>query len=149
MRDYAASARSASEIECPTCGTVVVNGDFCSCGEYVRWELTLASDDDAPAPPAPAAPEYRSPAPPVRQATLLTLRDPAREDDPGASVAISVMPGTDVTLVAKILMERGPERVTPACPVAEACGGCVLMALPYAEQLRHKGLLVAESSEAV
>jgi 23S rRNA (uracil1939-C5)-methyltransferase len=43
------------------------------------------------------------------------------------------------------LMERGPERVTPACPVAEACGGCVLMALPYAEQLRHKGLLVAEA----
>lgn len=80
----------------------MVNGDFCSCGEYVRWELTLASGDDAPAPPAPAAPEYRAPEPPVRQATLLTLRDPERDDDPGASVAVTVMPGTDVTLVAKI-----------------------------------------------
>src|SRR5689334_14525434 len=102
MHEPATSPVSASEIECPTCGTVVVNGDFCSCGEYVRWELTLASDDDAPAPPAPAAPEYRAPEPPVRRATLLTLRDPERDDDPGASVAVTVMPGMDVTLVAKI-----------------------------------------------
>ena len=43
------------------------------------------------------------------------------------------------------LVERGPERVTPVCPVAEACGGCALMALPYEAQLRHKGLLVAEA----
>jgi 23S rRNA (uracil1939-C5)-methyltransferase len=43
------------------------------------------------------------------------------------------------------LMERGAERVTPACPVAEACGGCVFMALPYAAQLRHKALMVAEA----
>ena len=43
------------------------------------------------------------------------------------------------------LVERGPERVTPACPVAEACGGCVFMALPYEAQLRHKGLMVAEA----
>jgi len=43
------------------------------------------------------------------------------------------------------LVERGAERVTPACPVAEACGGCVFIGLPYAAQLRHKGLIVAEA----
>jgi hypothetical protein len=82
----------------------VVNSDFCACGEYMAWELTLAAEDDAPAPAAPAPPpEYRAPAPPAaRPATLLTLRDPAREDDPGASVAVGVMPGLDVTLVVKI-----------------------------------------------
>ncbi|HWP08273.1 MAG TPA: hypothetical protein VNN72_21175 [Polyangiaceae bacterium] len=43
------------------------------------------------------------------------------------------------------LVERGAERVTPACPVAEACGGCAFIGLPYAAQLRHKGLIVAEA----
>jgi len=43
------------------------------------------------------------------------------------------------------LVEPSAERVTPACPVAEACGGCALIGLPYAAQLRNKGLLVAEA----
>ncbi len=99
MRDSATSPPTTSEVECPTCGTVVVNGDFCSCGEYLKWEATLASEDA----PAPAAPEYRPPEPPAtRTATLLTLRDPAREDDPGALVSVTVMPGNDVTLVLRI-----------------------------------------------
>src|SRR4051794_21676849 len=101
MRDSPASPLTSREVECPKCGTVAVNRDFCSCGEYLVWELTFASDD-APAPAAPAAPEYRPPAPPApRPATLLTLRDPARDDDPGASVSVGVVPGIDVTLVLK------------------------------------------------
>jgi 23S rRNA (uracil1939-C5)-methyltransferase len=43
------------------------------------------------------------------------------------------------------LVTPSAERVTPPCSIAEACGGCVLMGLPYAEQLRQKGLLVAEA----
>jgi len=104
MRDLTATPLPTGEVECPNCGTVAVNRDFCACGEYLKWEATLASEADAPAPAPPAAalPEYRPPAPPTRTATLLTLRDPEREDDPGASVAIRVTPGMDVTLVAKI-----------------------------------------------
>lgn len=43
------------------------------------------------------------------------------------------------------LREPGPERVTPACPVAQACGGCDWMALSHAAQLRNKAALVAEA----
>jgi 23S rRNA (uracil1939-C5)-methyltransferase len=43
------------------------------------------------------------------------------------------------------LVEAGAERVTPPCPVAEDCGGCALMALPYPVQLREKAAMVAEA----
>ena len=72
----AASTPVASTLECPSCGTVAVNQDFCACGEYLEWELTLAP---APRTPAPAA-AYQPPAPAdLRDSTLLTLRDPARD----------------------------------------------------------------------
>jgi 23S rRNA (uracil1939-C5)-methyltransferase len=40
-----------------------------------------------------------------------------------------------------------PERVTPPCPVADACGGCNWMALPYQAQLKYKASLVVEALE--
>jgi 23S rRNA (uracil1939-C5)-methyltransferase len=40
-----------------------------------------------------------------------------------------------------------PERVTPACPVADACGGCDWMGLPYEAQLKYKASVVAEALE--
>jgi 23S rRNA (uracil1939-C5)-methyltransferase len=41
----------------------------------------------------------------------------------------------------------GPERVVPPCPIAEACGGCNWMALPYDAQRRYKAALVVEALE--
>lgn len=43
------------------------------------------------------------------------------------------------------LIEASPDRIPAPCPVADACGGCALMALPYALQLRQKAELVAEA----
>jgi 23S rRNA (uracil1939-C5)-methyltransferase len=40
-----------------------------------------------------------------------------------------------------------PERVTPACPVQAACGGCNWMALPYSAQRKYKAGLVSEALE--
>jgi beta-lactam-binding protein with PASTA domain len=93
---------AAGEIECPRCGTVALNSDFCACGEYLAWELKLAAPEaeDAPAPEPPA---YRPPEPPApRASTLVTLRDPAREDAPDADVSVSVVPGAEVTVLATI-----------------------------------------------
>ena len=99
------------EHECPKCGTVAVNRDFCSCGEYLGWNHTRDAPvsetfrETEPAEPA-AAPEpsgYRPPAPPPpRAATLLTLRDPARTDDPGTAVSVAVVPGEDVIVLATV-----------------------------------------------
>ncbi|RKQ91207.1 PASTA domain-containing protein [Solirubrobacter pauli] len=93
---------AARELECPKCGTVALNRDFCACGEYLGWELVLATDEDAPAPAA-QPPGYRPPEPAeARPATLLTLRDPARVDDPSAAVAVSVVPGIEVAVLATL-----------------------------------------------
>src|SRR5689334_619453 len=102
MNDSKTSARPASELECPKCGTVAVNQDFCACGEYLMWELTLAMEEDTAAP-APAPPSYRRAEPAeARPATLLTLRDPARADDPSAAVAVAVVPGVEVGVLATL-----------------------------------------------
>ena len=76
---------SSTQAECPKCGTAVVNRDFCSCGEYVAWELKLASEATPAAAPAAYLP-LEPAAPPA--STLLTLRDPARDDEPGAAVSV-------------------------------------------------------------
>ena len=38
-----------------------------------------------------------------------------------------------------------PDRVTPACPVSDSCGGCTLQSLDYAAQLRFKKKLVEDN----
>ena len=88
---------AVTELECPKCATVAINRDFCSCGEYLGWELTTVDAGQGPA-------EYRAPTPPApRASTLLTLRDPAREaDDAGADVAVTVAPGEAVTVLATV-----------------------------------------------
>jgi hypothetical protein len=88
-----------SELECPKCGTVAVNRDFCSCGEYLAWDPTtrttaaLASEPPTLRPPAAAD---------AHDPTVLTLRDPARLDEPGAAVSVSVVPGAKVEVLATV-----------------------------------------------
>jgi 23S rRNA (uracil1939-C5)-methyltransferase len=43
------------------------------------------------------------------------------------------------------VLEPGPQRIAPACPVAGDCGGCQLQHLPYTEQLRVKEELFRET----
>ena len=43
------------------------------------------------------------------------------------------------------VIEPGPGRVEPPCPLYHACGGCVLQHLSYAEQLRWKHRFVADA----
>jgi len=43
------------------------------------------------------------------------------------------------------LVRKGPERVAPACPVAESCGGCDWMHLRHSAQLTHKASILAEA----
>src|SRR6476620_12728205 len=88
MRDAEMTPLMGSELECPGCGTVAVNQDFCACGEYLAWELTNRPTATLASEPA----AYRPPAPPeARDSTLLTLRDPAGLDEAGAEVALSVV----------------------------------------------------------
>src|SRR4051794_10857469 len=92
---------AGNELECPRCGTVAVNSDFCACGEDLAWELGVAARGEAER--VPGAPAYRPRAPPpARAAAALTLRDPAREDAPDADVSVSVVPGAEVTVLATI-----------------------------------------------
>jgi hypothetical protein len=91
------SPPAGTERECPRCGTVAVNQDFCPCGEYLGWEVSLT-----PAPAAEPASSRPAEPPEPRPATLLTLRDPARQDDPGAAVSVSVVPGSEVMALASV-----------------------------------------------
>jgi len=96
------------ELECPSCGTVAINRDFCSCGEYLAWDVEQDLNTLPAAPPAPQPATYRpAPVPEGIESTLLTLRDPARHYDPSAAVSVSVLPGTDVTLLATV-RNQGP-----------------------------------------
>ncbi len=45
--------------------------------------------------------------------------------------------------------QPSPERVSPPCPYFEACGGCDLMHMTYAEQLRFKSLLVKKTIKKI
>ena len=95
------SAPTERGLECGKCGTVAVNRDFCPCGEYLSWELTTTTASEETAAPEPAA--YRQPEPEdLRDWTVLTLRDPARLDDPNAAIAVSVEPGAQVSVLATI-----------------------------------------------
>ena len=106
------SAPVSRELECQRCGTVAIDRDFCLCGEYLAWE-PAAPRETTPVPEFTAtlssdaavtsASADRTPMPPANEATLLTLRDPARPDDPsGAAVSVSALPGTAVTVLATV-----------------------------------------------
>ncbi len=43
------------------------------------------------------------------------------------------------------VIESSRDRVDPACPIADACGGCDWLHLAYAAQLREKALLVRQA----
>jgi hypothetical protein len=42
------SPLTGSEVECPRCGTVAVNSDFCSCGEYLGWDVPEPAEGPEP-----------------------------------------------------------------------------------------------------
>lgn len=52
-----------------------------------------------------------------------------------------------VEVVRFTLDQPGPERISPPCAIAEACGGCDWMALDYRAQREHKAALIAEALE--
>jgi 23S rRNA (uracil1939-C5)-methyltransferase len=43
------------------------------------------------------------------------------------------------------LVEPGPDRVEPACPLYDRCGGCHLQHIPYERQLEWKGRFVMDA----
>jgi 23S rRNA (uracil1939-C5)-methyltransferase len=43
------------------------------------------------------------------------------------------------------VLERGPARVDPPCPIVDRCGGCPVQQVSYAEQLHAKRTLVADA----
>jgi 23S rRNA (uracil1939-C5)-methyltransferase len=43
------------------------------------------------------------------------------------------------------VLERGPARVDPPCPIVDRCGGCPLQQVSYAAQLHAKRTLVADA----
>lgn len=47
------------------------------------------------------------------------------------------------------VLEPSPYRIEPVCPVAKACGGCKIMALSYAEQLKFKERKVKHNLENI
>ncbi|WP_274653306.1 23S rRNA (uracil(1939)-C(5))-methyltransferase RlmD [Paenibacillus humicola] len=66
---------------------------------------------------------------------------------PGEVVKARVTAAEKNRLVAELteIEKRSPERIEPACPVYEACGGCQLQHLSYAGQLAAKEELVREA----
>ena len=59
---------------------------------------------------------------------------------PDESVRAKIIKATKSYAVGRLMhiQEVSPERVTPFCPVFEACGGCTLQHLDYAGQLQYK-----------
>ena len=110
---------------CPACQRENADDvDFCECGEYLRWDPTVAvprvplpppigsQGGDAPAapggPPAPPGsrplgPSGRSPA----DAVSITLRTLAEGGDPREGVRVAAAPGQTATLVASVRNQSG------------------------------------------
>jgi 23S rRNA (uracil1939-C5)-methyltransferase len=68
---------------------------------------------------------------------------------PGDRVAVSGLEEKRgyVRATSYELLEPGPERVEPPCPIADACGGCDWMRLELGAQRRHKAGVVKEALE--
>jgi len=66
---------------------------------------------------------------------------------PGEVVHAEVTEVQEKYAVARLLrvVEKSPARITPPCPVYEACGGCSLQHLDYQAQLAGKQEIVIES----
>ena len=108
---------------CPACQRENADDvDFCECGEYLRWDPTVAvprvplpppigeqgtpaAPGGPPAPPGsrPLGPSGRSPA----DAVSITLRSLAEDSDPREGVRVSAAPGQTATLVASVRNQSG------------------------------------------
>ena len=66
---------------------------------------------------------------------------------PGEKVIARILSDKPNFMKAKLIrvLEASPERIHPACPYIERCGGCQYQHLPYAAELRWKELQVRES----
>ena len=121
--------------ECPSCGKrSPLDQDFCSCGEYLRWEPTGATPtsdlvrERAVGPPAPArasvpaadepATPAERPVPPVAEpavapeaeqpgAVVVTLRDPRREGSAADQAGVEVEAGGRALLLAMVRNQSG------------------------------------------
>ena len=69
----------------------------------------------------------------------------------GETCTIRILKATKTVAWAKIeeILTPSPHRVTPSCPVYGACGGCDLLHMDYAEELRLKHRRVADALERV
>lgn len=60
-------------------------------------------------------------------------------------------PGADRFLRGRVLrvIDRGPDRVEPPCPIVQRCGGCPLQQVSYAAQLHAKRTLVGDALQRI
>ncbi|MEF9918726.1 MAG: 23S rRNA (uracil(1939)-C(5))-methyltransferase RlmD [Eubacterium sp.] len=70
---------------------------------------------------------------------------------PGDKAEVEITTLKKTYALGKILniIEPSPERVEPACPYFGKCGGCQLLHVNYAEQLRIKGKMVKDAIERI
>lgn len=70
---------------------------------------------------------------------------------PGDTVRIEIIEDRPNFARARVLelLEPSPERIVPACPWAEVCGGCQWMHLPYETQLYAKRNHVLDALERI
>ena len=66
---------------------------------------------------------------------------------PGETVEVTEVEDRRSYVVARSLtvVEASADRVTPPCPVAQACGGCDFMHMTYEAQLRYKTAMLREA----
>jgi beta-lactam-binding protein with PASTA domain len=104
---------------CPRCQRENPDdADFCTCGEYLRWDPTgqmpaVPLPPPIQQPPAAAAPPGQPGAPPAPGGTppssgaSITLRDPADQASAGAAVAVTVDPGATIAVMALVRNQSG------------------------------------------
>ena len=68
---------------------------------------------------------------------------------PGETVKTHIIKVEKKYCIAKItdLLKQSPHRVMPLCEAYEKCGGCALMHMDYAEQLKTKTQIVKDCLE--
>lgn len=65
---------------------------------------------------------------------------------PGDTICAHIIKAQKKYGIARLvdIIEPSPDRITPACPLADKCGGCQISALSYEAQLRYKERKVRE-----